>query len=149
MRYIKPYQIFEASAAALTAEQIDWLDKCAAGRWKLNRQTGFVDVVRGFDCSDQGLTDLKGVKFGKVGGNFVCINNRLTTLVGAPQSVGEGFWCYNNRLTSLVGAPQTVSWDFDCNRNRLTTLVAMGRVATELHAVVHSVFLADICHLGQ
>jgi hypothetical protein len=27
--------------------------------------------------------------------------------------------------------------------------VAMGRVATELHAVVHSVFLADICHLGQ
>jgi len=80
-------------------------------------------VVRGFDCGDQGLTDLKGVKFGKVGGNFVCINNRLTSLVGAPQSVGEGFWCYNNRLTSLVGAPQTVSWDFDCNRNRLTTLV--------------------------
>jgi len=39
MRHIKPYQIFEASAAALqelTQEQIGWLDKCAAGRWKLN-----------------------------------------------------------------------------------------------------------------
>jgi len=44
MRYIKPYQIFEANAAApaLTQEQIDWLNKCAAGRWKLNTSTGLI-----------------------------------------------------------------------------------------------------------
>jgi hypothetical protein len=124
MRYIKPYQIFEASASApaLTAEQIEWLDKCAAGRWKLNPQTGLVDVDGDFDCSGHGLTDLKGVKFGKVGGYFWCYNNRLTTLVGAPQTVDGDFNCMNNHLTTLEGAPQSVKWEFDCHRNYLTTL---------------------------
>jgi hypothetical protein len=63
MKYIKPYQLFEASASALTAEQISWLDKCVDGSWKLNSQTGLVDVNGDFDCGKQGLTDLKGVKF--------------------------------------------------------------------------------------
>ena len=125
MKYIKPYQIFEASAtapAALTQEQIEWLDECAAGRWKLNPQTGFVDVNGDFDCSGQRLTDLKGVRFGKVSGNFDCDNNQLTTLEGSPQSVGGGFYCENNELTTLEGAPQKVGGYFYCNNNELTTL---------------------------
>ena len=125
MRYIKPYQIFEASAtasAALTQEQIKWLDKCAAGRWKLNTSTGLVDVERNFDCSGQGLTDLKGVKFGKVSGGFNCAYNHLTSLVGAPQTVG-GINCSNNELTTLEGAPQTVGGYFNCAYNHLTSLV--------------------------
>ena len=125
MKYIKPYQIFEASAsaAALTAEQIDWLDKCAKGSWKLNPQTGLVDVDGDFNCSKQGLTDLKGVRFGKVRGYFHCSNNQLTSLLGAPKSVGGGFYCYYNELTTLVGAPQSVGRDFYCDNNQLTTLV--------------------------
>jgi hypothetical protein len=101
MKYIKPYQIFEASApaAALTQEQIDWLDKCVDGRWKLNTQTGFVDVVGSFDCGKQGLTDFKGVKFGKVSGSFYCEVNGLTTLVGAPQTVGGIFRCGGNPVS--------------------------------------------------
>ena len=94
MKYIKPYRIFEAGAtapAALTEEQIKWLNKCAAGSWKLNRQTGLINVDGNFDCSGQGLTDFKVVKFGKVSGNFYCNNNQLTSLEGAPQSVSRRF----------------------------------------------------------
>jgi len=123
MKHVLPYALFEASAtAALTAKQIGWLDKCVKRKWKLNPQTGLVDVVGSFYCSEQGLTDLKGVKFGDVSGDFVCYNNRLTTLGGAPQTVGAGFYCDDNELTSLEGAPQTVGGSFNCYDNRLTTL---------------------------
>ena len=101
MRHIKPYQVFEASAPALTAEQIEWLDKCAAGRWKLNRQTGLVDIINGnFWCREQGLTDFKGVRFGKVSGGFYCSDNQLTTLVGAPHSFSGSFYCDGNTVTA-------------------------------------------------
>ena len=127
MRHIKPYQVFEASASAsapaLTEEQIEWLDECVNGSWKLNPQTGFVDVDGGFWCSNKGLTDFKGVKFGKVSGYFSCEGNRLTSLVGAPQSVGESFNCSGNLLTSLAGAPQSVGESFNCSGNLLTSLV--------------------------
>jgi len=125
MKYIREYQVFEASAsapAALTQEQIDWLDKCVERSWKLNTSTGLIDVNGDFDCRKQGLTDLKGVKFGKVSGRFTCTYNQLTTLEGAPQTVGGSFYCYNNQLTTLEGAPQTVGVNFFCENNQLTTL---------------------------
>jgi hypothetical protein len=50
-----------------------------------------------------------------VGGDFYCSGNRLTTLVGAPQTVDGGFDCSGNQLTTLVGAPQTVGWGFSCD----------------------------------
>ena len=122
MKYIKKYQVFESSAPALTAEQIDWLDKCAKGRWKLNPQTGLVDVDENFDCSEQGLTDFKGVRFGKVSGYFDCNQNQLTSLMGAPHSVGEDFNCEYNHLTTLEGAPHSVGRNFHCDDNELTSL---------------------------
>ena len=125
MKHIKPYQVFEASvaASALTAEQIEWLDECADGEWKLNRQTGLVDINGGFNCREQRLIDFKGVKFGKVSGDFSCRSNLLTTLVGAPQTVSGDFRCSHNQLTTLEGAPQTVGGDFTCRDNDLTSLV--------------------------
>ena len=155
MRHIKTYQVFEASAsAALTAEQKIWLDECAEGTWALNPQTGLVDVKGSFNCSQQSLTDFRGVKFGVVDGYFYCYDNQLTSLVGAPQEVGGGFYCnvnrldshegapqkvgidfycYDNALTSLVGAPQEVGHDFDCMNNQLTSLVgAPQRVGRDL-----------------
>ena len=127
MKHIRPYGIFEASAAAapapLTQEQIEWLNQCTEDTWKLNPQTGEVDVDGRFDCSEQGLSDFKGVRFGVVRGSFWCENNLLTSLVGAPQEVRGYFSCEDNQLTSLVGAPQKVEGDFDCHENLLTSLV--------------------------
>jgi len=122
MRHIKPYsQLFE-NTQELTQEQKDWLNACTTGRWKLNPQTGLVDVDGDFDCVGQRLIDFKGVKFGMANNYFFCYSNQLTSLEGAPQQVGSDFDCHDNQLTSLKGAPQEVGASFDCSDNSLTSL---------------------------
>ena len=116
MKNLKTYKMFESSAE-LTPEQIEWLDNCTKGTWKMNPETGLVDVDGSFSCSGQGLTNFKGVRFGVIGGLFSCGNNQLTSLEGAPQVVGSDFYCNNNQLTSLEGAPQVVEGDFICYHN--------------------------------
>ena len=104
----------------LTEEQIKWLNECTRrtwSTWKLNPQTGEVDVKGDFNCSEQGLSDFKGVRFGVVKGDFDCGSNLLTSLVGAPQKVEGDFWCSYNHLTSLEGAPREVGGDFYCDDN--------------------------------
>jgi hypothetical protein len=110
------------SVTALTQEQIEWLDECAKRKWSLNPQTGLVDVKEVFYCSEQGLLDFKGIKFGVVGGDFDCEHSQLTSLEGAPQKVGGDFYCNNNQLTSLEGSPREVGGDFYCEHNQLTSL---------------------------
>jgi hypothetical protein len=121
MKYVKLFEDF-SSQETLTEDQIKWLDKCAKRGWKLNHSTGLIDVDGDFSCVQQDLTDFKGVRFGHVKGYFDCHVNRLTSLVGAPQTVGMDFCCHNNQLTSLEGAPQTVGRDFHCNYNQITSL---------------------------
>jgi hypothetical protein len=125
MKHVLPYSLFEASAPiSLTEEQVKWLDKYTleGGTWKLNPQTGLVDVDGSFDCSNEGLGDLNGVRFGVVEVDFSCEDNGMTTLEGAPQVIKGSFYCGYNNLTSLVGAPQVVEGAFDCQDNNLTSL---------------------------
>jgi hypothetical protein len=122
MQHVKLFDAFSTSTF-LTEEQIEWLNSCTEGTWKLNPSTGLVDVNGDFDCVQQNLTDFKGVAFGHVSGYFYCDNNQLTSLEGAPQKVGDVFDCRSNRLTSLEGAPLTVGRGFYCGNNRLTSLV--------------------------
>ena len=85
---------------SLTQEQIDWLDKCTKGSWTLNPKTGLVNVKGNFICPHQGLKGFKGVKFGRVGGDFCCSYNQLTSLEGAPLKVGRNFfYCENNPVS--------------------------------------------------
>jgi len=107
----------------LNKEQIEFLNEYARGTWTFNEKTGLVDIGGNFMCTNEKLTDFKGVKFGVVTGNFTCSINKLTSLVGAPQKVGGGFSCSINKLTSLVGAPQVVEGSFSCQNNKLTSLV--------------------------
>ena len=62
------------------------------------------------------------LKFGRVSGNFDCMNNRLTTLEGSPSYVGGTFFCSYNKLTTLEGAPESVGGNFHCSDNQLITL---------------------------
>ena len=123
MRHLKRYsQLFENSQE-LSQEQQDWLDKCTNRSWKVNPETGLVDVTGNFNCSGKKrMTDFKGVRFGHVSGNFSCYNNSLASLEGAPQRVDGDFNCAFNRLTSLEGAPNKVGGKFDCSDNMLTSL---------------------------
>ena len=134
MRHIKEYnQLFE-NQQELTQEQKDWLDKCvdkgSFSSWKLNPQTGLVDVDGSFDCSGQSLTDLKGVRFGDVVGDFNCRRNQLTSLKGAPQKVNGYFYCEKNQLTSLEGVPQEVDGYFYFSGNPISEDAIMDIIQT-------------------
>jgi hypothetical protein len=106
----------------LNQDQIRWLDRCTAGTWKLDPDTDLVDVDGSFVCVNEGLTDFKGIKFGKISGYFDCHDNQLTSLEGSPEKVGGSFHCYSNQLTSLNGAPESVGSNFLCMNNQLTSL---------------------------
>ncbi len=115
-------RIQENDDLGLTQDQKEWLDKCTNGTWSVNPETGLIDIIGSFRCTNQGLENFKGVSFGTVTGYFNCAFNRITSLEGAPRSVGGGFHCNSNDLTSLEGAPVTVGGDYNCSHNRLTSL---------------------------
>lgn len=48
------------------------------------RKDGKINVNGIFDCSRLGLTDLCGLRFGKVKGRFICSNNSIKNLEGFP-----------------------------------------------------------------
>ena len=120
MRYLRDYRLFE-SRDGLTDEQRKFLNKNTHGKWSVNRK-GLVDVERNFWCASQGLENFLGIRFGKVGGNFVCSGNQLTTLEGSPRVVEGNFYCRNNQLRTLEGAPREVGEVFYCSRNPLISL---------------------------
>ena len=111
----------EVEDSSLTQEQKDWLDECTRGTWGVNRETGLVDIMGSFRCSDQGLVNFKDVSFGNVFGYFNCAFNNLTSLEGAPRHA-DSFHCNSNNITSLKGAPLKVEGDFNCAHNNLTSL---------------------------
>jgi hypothetical protein len=105
----------------LIQEQIDFLNLCSSFEWSLNKR-GLIDVVGDFNCSNQRLNDFKGLRFGKVSGNFLCNDNYLTTLEGGPQVVGSNFFCQSNGLRTLKGGPKQVGFNYICSYNCLKTL---------------------------
>ncbi len=97
---------------------------------------GTVNVAGSVDLSSQKLKRFP-VRFGTVSGSFICNNNLLTSLEGAPSSVGGNLNCNVNRLTSLEGAPSTVGKDFWCIENRLTSLVGVHRILRQVDGSLH------------
>lgn len=82
---------------------------------------GFENVSQDFICADNKLTTLQGAP-SHVGGAFDCSHNMLTSLAHAPEYVGLHFSCAYNKLTNLKGAPAAVDGDFNCHRNPLESL---------------------------
>jgi hypothetical protein len=99
-------------------------------RWLLNEyfeamnatidSDGYVNVIG--SCILHRVTTALPVKFRRVGGNFVCSRNSLTSLQGSPSSVGGDFLCTHNNLTSLQGMAQTIDLVFRCSNNPLESL---------------------------
>ena len=80
-----------------------------------------------FHCGNNKLTTLQGAPQ-EVGGYFSCSHNQLTTLQGAPQKVGSSFYCYNNELTTLQGAPQEVGGNFYCGGNQIKDYSELSKI---------------------
>jgi len=70
-------------------------------------------------------------------GNFICYNNKLTTLRGGPSSVSGHFDCSDNHLTSLEGAPTEVGSDLYCSNNDLTSLHDIHKIIKKMHGTFY------------
>ena len=86
----------------------------------------FGKVGGDFICASNNLTSLNGCPI-KVGGYFDCSFNNISSLKGCPTEVGRGFDCSINRLVSLEGCPREVMGDFYCADNKLTSLEGCPR----------------------
>jgi hypothetical protein len=117
MRHLQSFSIFE-STISLTWEQEAFLDNFVYGTWTLNPE-GKIDVKGDFLGHDgiEKILDFKGLKFGRVTGDFWCFAIGLKTLTGSPSIVGGDFSCYQNDITSLEGGPEEVGGNYDCRPN--------------------------------
>ena len=124
MKRISNYKTFineSSGAGTLNEEQINFLNRCVRGKWNLGDES-VVDIDGDFDCFNEELSYFKGIKFGKINGDFNCSYNNLTSLEGCPKEVGGNFYCHYNNLTSLEGGPEKVGGDFHCAFNNLSSL---------------------------
>ena len=78
-----------------------------------------VDIEGNVDISNRNLVCIP-VDFRNVSGHFMCSNNKLRSLEGAPISV-NGFDCSHNDLSSLDYAPKKVRGPFLCTGNKAIT----------------------------
>jgi len=152
VKHLQTYRLFE-STRTLTKEQKAFLDKYVGvnGTWKLNPQTGKIDVDGAFFCHYEGLKneDFLGLSFGTVSRYFTVEGNSLQDMSMTPRRVGEGFTvsenenigslkggpeyvggsyvCMGCNLESLEGVPKKVGGDFTCIENNLRTLAEAPR----------------------
>jgi hypothetical protein len=118
MKHLKTFSLFE-SVQELSQWQKDFLNGYTKGTWTFNPSNGTVDVNGDFDISWKalGFKNLKGVKFGKVTGDFKISGSEFKKLEGFPSEVGGDFMCDSNYLRNLKGSPKIVGGTFDCSDN--------------------------------
>ena len=95
-----------------------------------------VKVTGYFDCVNNKLTSLAGAP-SSVGGYFSCRINKLTSLAGAPSSVGGDFYCSYNNLTSLAGAPSSVGGSFYCHGNDIQFTIEQVRAVCNVTGTIY------------
>ena len=117
---------------------IDYDGDVKFSNYKMSSLPIYFNKVGGdFDCFSNNLTSLEGAPR-EVGGDFECSGNKLTTLEGGPREVGGDFICNNNKLTSLKGAPEKVGGDFCCAFNELTSLEGAPEKVGENFNCIHN-----------
>jgi hypothetical protein len=93
-----------------TKEEIDHIKGLCAEHYIRNytiNNDGTIDVVGNVDFSGKNLEHLP-LKFNKIEGNFLCFDNKLTTLMGAPKTVTGVVSFSNNNLKSLKYCPTVI-----------------------------------------
>jgi len=115
----------------------EFLDFINIKNYKINKDLS-VDVEGDVSIANLNLPQIP-IEFVKVGGDFYCGSNSLTSLQGAPQEVGGGFYCEYNSLTSLQGAPQKVDGYFYCGNNPKLPQSEIDKLKKIYNQVVESV----------
>lgn len=89
--------------------------------WKLNSETGLVDIEGDIDLRRSGFfssgENLGGIKFGICTGNFRAAGCGLTSLEGCPVEVTGDFIVSRNNIQNLKGGPIIVGGNYDVDDN--------------------------------
>ena len=89
-------------------------------------------IIQGnFLCNDNILSNLKGAPY-KVEGDFVCSNNNLESLKGGPKVVTGTFNCSYNKLSNLKGGPKGTVFAYHCTDNKLLSLEGAPEIITDI-----------------
>lgn len=128
MKHLKSYKIFESTSESnLPDGLLKMLDKSVKGTWKINSQTGKIDIEGDLKMLQvmpsklpQGrliANDLKelfgGFEIGKVTGDYECARVSTYSLEGGPEYVGGNFSVWqNSHVKEMKGCPSFVGGDF-------------------------------------
>lgn len=120
MKNILGWKLFESKEKN---RLIDYVKSYAGEDFKINKETGLIDIdghmiIRGIE-----LTTLEGLEFGNIRLDFVVASNLLRSLKGSPRRVGGTFYCYSNPLESLEYSPKIVGKDFVFNSTNILNLI--------------------------
>lgn len=88
-------------------------------------EDGSIDVIGDVNLSNKNISRIP-YKFNKVGGNFYCGRNKLTSLYGCPEEVTRNFVCSHNKLKSLEYGPIEVGGEYNCRYNEIVTLKGLA-----------------------
>ena len=104
-----------------------------------------IAAVKKINCSNKGITNLKGIEYFTSLNILWCTDNQLTALDVSENTALTKLNCCFNKLTSLDVSKNTALTILECNANRLTSLdVSKNTALTELNCSVNKLTSLDV-----
>ena len=104
-----------------------------------------IAAVKKINCSNKGITNLKGIEYFTLLNILWCTDNQLTALDVSENTALTKLNCCFNKLTSLDVSKNTALTILECNANRLTALdVSKNTALTELNCSVNKLTSLDV-----
>ena len=104
-----------------------------------------IAAVKKINCSNKGITNLKGIEYFTSLNILRCTDNQLTALDVSENTALTKLNCCFNKLTSLDVSKNTALTILECNANRLTSLdVSKNTALTELNCSINELTSLDV-----
>ena len=104
-----------------------------------------IAAVKKINCSNKGITNLKGIEYFTSLNILLCTDNQLTALDVSENTALTELDCRFNKLTALDVSKNTALTILECNANRLTALdVSKNTALTELDCSFNELTALDV-----
>ena len=104
-----------------------------------------IAAVKKINCSNKGITNLKGIEYFTSLNILWCTDNQLTALDVSENTALTKLNCCFNKLISLDVSKNTALTILECNANRLTSLdVSKNTALTELNCSINELTSLDV-----
>ena len=141
-----------AQSAGVTIDNTNFPDanfRTVVKKFDTNQDSSLSDTeiaaVKKINCSNKGITNLKGIEYFTSLNILWCTDNQLTALDVSENTALTKLNCCFNKLTSLDVSKNTALTILECNANRLTSLdVSKNTALTELNCSVNKLTALDV-----